>query len=93
MISKMIRSNTPNVPTPIQPMRVRPGTMAGGVKGPAAAEVEAMLRMLVVRPGGGTRKRCGSRKPEEDDGEMSRAPCVKPIVVEMVAAHSAALCM
>lgn len=75
-------------------MRVRPGTMAGGVKGPAAAEVDAMLRMLVVvRPGGGTRKRCRSRKPEEEDGEMSRAPCANPIVVEMVAAHSAALCM
>lgn len=75
-------------------MRVRPGTMAGGVKGPAA-DIEAMFRaaQLAVGRTTGARKRLGSRKPEDEGGTTIRVPCVTPIVVEMVAAHSAALCM
>lgn len=37
-----------DAPTPIQPMRVRPGAMVGGVKVVVAAAV-AMLLVLVLR--------------------------------------------
>lgn len=84
-------------------MRVRPGAMAGGVKGLAEVEEdEAMLRAAAQQSGGlavvaraARAKRCGSRRLLAA-GARSRACAVEPkqaIVVEMMAAQSAALCM